>query len=62
MKKLTRKVNMKVERLKNEVDKEIMNGEIMPWLLPEWGLGKLQNNKSKDIREWMREGFGFDCI
>lgn len=38
MKTLSRKVNMKIERLKNEVDREIMNGGIVPWLLPEWGL------------------------
>ena len=44
--------------MKNKVDSLILQGKIIPYLLPEWTNNKHKINMGRDIRQWRREGLG----
>lgn len=48
-----------LERLRERVDRVVLKGGIVPWLMPEWGKEKKWLIKGKDVREWRRVGLGF---
>lgn len=48
-----------LERLREMVDRVVLKGGIVPWLMPEWGKEKKWLIKGKDVREWRRVGLGF---